>query len=49
VSKQFEKFRKATPVEVIAEVAQTVAVTRKVKAKDVFDGVLSYDYSGETS
>ena len=32
VSKQFEKFRKATPVEVIAEVAQTVAVTRRVKA-----------------
>ena len=48
VSKQFEKFRKATPVEVIAEVAQTVAVTRRVKAKDVFDGVLSYDYNGET-
>ena len=48
VSKQFEKFRKATSVEVIAEVAQTVAVTRRVKAKDVFDGVLSYDYNGET-
>jgi MoxR-like ATPase len=48
VSKQFEKFRKATPVEVIAEVAQTVAVTRRVKVKDVFDGVLSYEYSGET-
>ena len=48
VSKQFEKFRKATPVEVIAEVAQTVAVTRRVKVKDVFDGVLSYDYNGET-
>jgi cobaltochelatase CobS len=48
VSKQFAKFRKATPVEVIAEVAQTVAVTRRVKAKDVFDGVLSYEYNGET-
>lgn len=48
VSKQFAKYRKATPVEVIAEVAQTVAVTRRVKAKDVFDGVLSYEYNGET-
>lgn len=48
VAKQFDKFRKVTPVEVVAEVAQTVAVTRRVKVKDVFDGVLSYDYNGET-
>ena len=48
VSKLFDSFRKTTPKEVIAQVAQSVPKVKRAKVKDVFDGALSYEYGGET-
>jgi MoxR-like ATPase len=48
VSKLFDSFRKTTPKEVIAKVAQSVPKVKRAKVKDVFDGALSYEYGGET-
>jgi MoxR-like ATPase len=48
VSKLFDSFRKTTPKEVVAKVAQSIPKVKRAQVKDVFDGVLSYEYGGET-
>ena len=48
VSKLFDSFRKSTPKEVVAKVAQSVPKVKRAKVKDLFDGALSYEYGGET-
>jgi MoxR-like ATPase len=48
VSKLFDSFRKTTPKEVVAKVAQSVPKVKRAKVKDLFDGALSYEYGGET-
>jgi MoxR-like ATPase len=47
VSKVFEKFRKTEPAQRITEIANALPVFQIKKARDVFDGVLSYEYAGE--
>ena len=47
VAKVFEKFRKTEPAERITEIANTLPVFTRKPAREVFDGVLSYEYAGE--
>ena len=47
VAKVFASFKKVTPVAEIEAIASTLIASKKVKAKDVFDGKLSYLLNGE--
>ena len=48
VAKVFASFKKITPVPELEAIASSLISFKLVKAKDVFDGKLSYDLSGET-
>ena len=47
VAKVFASFKKATPVEELAEIASALPVLSRKKACEVFDGDLFYDVDGE--
>jgi MoxR-like ATPase len=47
VAKVFASFKKVTPVAEIEAIASTLIASKKVKAKDVFDGKLSYLLNGD--
>jgi len=47
VSKLFDSFRKTTPKEVIAKVAQSVPKLKRMTALDVFGDICQYEFQGE--
>jgi len=47
VAKVFSKFKKTEPAEKLTEIANALPVFERKPARDVFDGVLRYEYAGE--